>query len=204
MPLPAPPKNPAIPADIDPRTTPPGLLVQRLISRGVLPHVVLDYPRFDDLRQPVARVHIRLLTVAEQDRALADARLYIERLLAHSKKDGAVDWRPDELEHNARVTEILAMACREPDDPSKPFFPHGVIEIREHCTPTEIGILINAYAKLASHNPRLGDMTDEDIEAFLRVVKEGTLQDPFSFCSRDQLETLITFCVKSWGAPAAP
>lgn len=204
MPLPPPAKNPAIPADIDPRKVAPGLLVQRLISRGKLPHVVIDYPRFDDLRQPVARVHIRLLTVAEQDRALADARLYVERLLAHSKKDSAVDWRPEELEHNARVTEILAVACREPDDPSKPFFDSGVMEIREHCTPEEIGILINAYAKLASYNPRLGDMADEDIEAFLRVVKEGTLQDPFSFCSRDQLETLITYCVKSWVAPAAP
>ena len=100
-----------------------GELVQRLISRGVLPHSVVDYPRYDDTGLSVAKVHVRLLTVTEQDKALANARLYVERLLASSKKDQALDWRPDELEHNARITEVLATACREPDDPSKPFLP---------------------------------------------------------------------------------
>ena len=201
MPLPSKPS--VIPDDIDPRKTEPGLLVQRLISRGVLPHSVVDFPRLDDTGQPVARVHVRLLTVSEQDKALANARLYVERLLASGKKDQSLDWRPEELEHNARITELLATACREPSDPSKMFFT-GAWELREHCTPKEIGILSNVYAKLADHNPRLGDMTDEDIEAFLRVLKEGTLQDPFSYCSRDQLETLLIFCVKCLDAPAAP
>lgn len=199
MPLPSKPS--AIPSDIDPRKVPPGELVQRLISRGVLPHSVVDYPRYDDTGLSVAKVHVRLLTVTEQDKALANARLYVERLLASSKKDQALDWRPDELEHNARITEVLATACREPEDPSKPFFPGGVLEMREHCTPTELGVLTNVYTKLASHNPRLGDMTDEDIEGLLRAVKEGTLADPFSYCSRDQLEVLLSYCVRSWVAP---
>jgi hypothetical protein len=192
-----------IPDDIHPRKVPPGTLVQRLISRGSLPHAVVDYPRLDDAGLPVAKVHVRLLTIAEQDMALANARLYVERLLATSRKDQALDWRPEELEHNARITEMLAVACREPDDPSKPFFSSGPMEIREHTTPEEIGILANVYVKLANRNPRLGDMTDEEIEAFLRVVKEGTLEHPFSYCSREALEILITYCVRSWAAPEA-
>lgn len=202
MPLPQAKAASRIPADIDPRTTPPGVLVQRLISRGVLPHAVVDYPRYDDVKQPVAKVHIRILTVAEQDQCLANARLYVERLLASGKKDQALDWRPEELEHNARITEILAVACREPDEPEKPFFTHGVTDVRQHCTAEELGVLANVYASLVHRNPRLGDMTDEDIEAFLRVVKEGTLEHPFSFCSREQLEILCAYCVKSWDAPA--
>lgn len=200
MSLPPAPKPSAIPADIDPRKVLPGTLVQRLISRGQLPHAVVEYPRLDDVGQPVAKVYLRLLTIAEQDKALANARLYVERLLASGKKENALDWRPEELEHNARITELLSVACREPDDPSKPFFQGGVLEMREHCTPEEIGILSNLYGKLASHNPRLGDMTDEDIEVFLRVIKEGTLEHPFSYCSREQLEVLLTYCVKSWVA----
>jgi len=195
--MPLPENKPSkIPADIDPRHVAPGVLVQRLISRGKLRHAVADYPRYDDAGLPVAKVYVRLLTVAEQDLALANARLYVERLLASSKKDQALDWRPEELEHNARITEILAVACREPDDPDKPFFPHGVHEMREHCTPEELGGLANVYAKIAAQHPRLGDLTDGEIETFLRAVKEGTLEHPFSFCSREQLETLLDFCVR--------
>ena len=101
MPLPS---KSAIPSDIDPRKVAAGELVQRLISRGVLPHSVVDYPRYDDTGYPWPRIHVRLLTVTEQDKTLANARLYVERLLASNRKDQALDWRPDELEHNARIT----------------------------------------------------------------------------------------------------
>lgn len=190
-----------IPSDIDPKTTSPGLLVQRLISRGVVPHAVIDYPRLDSAGLAISKIHVRLLTVGEQDLALANARLYVERLLASGKKDsGGLDWRPEELEHNARVAEILAVACREPDDPEKQFFVHGTYDVREHCTPEELGILANVYASLASQRLRLGNLTDDDMEKFLRAIEEGAMQHPFSFCSREDLETLLAFAAKRLAA----
>ena len=132
MPLPSKPS--AIPSDIDPLKVPPGNWSSVSSAAAYSRTPSWDYPRYDDTGLSVAKVHVRLLTVTEQDKALANARLYVERLLASSKKDQALDWRPDELEHNARITEVLATACREPDDPSKPFFPGGVLEMREHCT----------------------------------------------------------------------
>lgn len=202
MPLP-PPKSSALPSDLDPAHTAPGPLVQRLINRGCLPSATVDYPRLDDLGKPVCKVTVRLLTVREQDEALASARAYVSKMLASGKKGDGLDWRPDELEHNARITEILAMACREPDDLSKPFFEHGVIEARQHCTAEELGVLANVYASLANRQARLGEMGEAEMEAFLRAVEEGALQHPFSYCSREQLEILLEYAVKSWVAKGA-
>lgn len=191
------------PADLDPRTTPPGLLVQRLILEGRLPFAEVFYPRLNAQDQPICKVYVRLLTAGEQDRALANARLHVERLLAGGKKEQALDWRPEELEHNARVTEFLAIACRDPADPAKPFFEHGVIDVREYCTSEELGVLANVYAGLNSKRPHLGNLTDADMEAFLRAVEVGAIEHPFSLCSREDLETLLAFAVRSWGGKGA-
>lgn len=203
MGLPQRPKASPFPADLDPSTTAPGVLVQRLITRGRIQFAVVPYPRYDAERKPVAHVHVRLLTVGEQDNALANARLHVERLLAGGKKEQALDWRPEELEHNARITEILAIACREPENPEKPFFEHGTVDIRTHCTPEELGALANVYGDLMTRNVHLGDLSDGEMEVFLRAIKEGTLEHPFSFCSREQLEILCAFCVRWLAAQGA-
>lgn len=195
MPLP-PPKSssaPKIPADLDPKKHPPSVVLQRLISRGILPHAVVPYPRFDDLGQPVVKVHIRLLTVGEQDLALANARQYVDRLVSNKTENAS---KAEELEHNARITELLAVACREPDDPEKPFFPHGPMDVRESATAEEIGVLANVYAKLMTERLYLNELTEEQMESMLRAVAEGSLQYPFSFCSREALEMLLSFAAK--------
>jgi len=198
--MPLPPKTSSIPADIDPRKVPPSQIVQRLIARGRLPHAVVDYPRFDEAGIPLVKVHVRLLTVGEQDVALANARVYVRRLIGEKNEEAS---RAEELEHNARIAEILAIACREPDDPSKPFFAHSVIDVREHCTAEELGILANVYASLASERLYLNRLTDEEMHAMLRAVAEGALSYPFSFCSREALEILLGFAARSLDAMGA-
>lgn len=182
-----------IPADLDPKTHPPSVVLQRLILRGKLPHAVVPYPRFDELGQPIVQVHVRLLTVGEQDLALAEARRYVDRLVSNKAENAS---RAEELEHNARITELLAVACREPDDPSKPFFRYGVMDVREHCTAEEIGVLANVYAKLMTERLYLNELSENEMESMLRAVAEGTLQYPFSFCSREALEMLLSFAAK--------
>lgn len=201
MPLPPKPasKNP-IPPGLDPSKNTPSQLVQHLISRGRLPHAVVDYPRFDEAGVPVVQVHIRLLTLKEQDLALANARAYVNRLTRVQAEGEA---RAEELEHNARIAEILAIACREPDDPSKPFFAYGVVDTREHCTAEELGILANVYATLASERLYLNQMNETEMNAILKAVAEGALSYPFSFCSREQLEILLGFAARSLDAMGA-
>ena len=200
--MPLPPKTASkspVPPGLDPSKNTPSQLVQHLINRGRLPHAVVDYPRFDDAGLPVVKVHIRLLTLKEQDLALANARAYVNRLTGKQQEG---EGRAEELEHNARVAEILAVACREPDDPSIPFFRHGVIDTREHCTAEELGILANVYATLASER-LFNQMNEAEMNAMLRAVAEGALSYPFSFCSREQLEILLGFAARSLDAMGA-
>jgi hypothetical protein len=139
---------------------------------------------------------LRLLTVREEDLALANARRYVAQQLQAKADD--LPWRPDELEHNSRVTELLAVACRDPDDPSKPFFGLGVVEARQHCTAEELGVLAAHYAKLKTQtHPNLRDLSEEEMDAWLKTIAEGWVQNPFAyFSSREQLETLLEYAAK--------
>lgn len=171
-----------------------GELMQRIISRGVLPHATVDYPRHDDAGLPVAKVYLRPLTQFELDVARANARAYVARLV-NEQKGASVSWKPEELEDNATAAEILAVACRHPDDPSKPFFPYGAMETRE-CTTEELAILFNHYNVIRERSyPTFREMSEADFAAWLKALEEDAEAFPFSLISRSRLEA---FCV--WAA----
>ena len=92
-----------------PRDVPPSELVRRLIDRGRPQSALVDYPRFDEAGKVICQVRLRALTEGELENALANARRETARLL-RSAGDEGLGWRPEELEHNARATEILAIA----------------------------------------------------------------------------------------------
>lgn len=178
-----------------PKNVPPSALFAELLSRGRPPFLVVDFPRFDEAGEPIAKVHVRLLTVREEDLALANARKYVSEQLRTRSED--LPWRPEELEHNARVTELLAVACRDAEDPSKPFFPMGVIDLRQHFTAEEIGVLAAHYAELKSRtHPRLREMTEEEMDEWLRVIAEGAMANPFAFFSVERLQTLCEYAAR--------
>lgn len=167
-----------------------GETMARIVSRGILPHATVDFPRWDDLGQPVARVYLRPLTQAELDMARANARAYVQRVLGNDKT--AATWRPEELEDNATAAEILAVACRNVDDPSKPFFEHGAMETRE-CTTEELAMLFNSYNEIREKSyPTFREMTDVEAAAWLKALEEDAEAFPFSRISRAKLEA---FCV---------
>lgn len=171
-----------------------GELMQRIISRGVLPHATVDYPRYDDAGLAVTKVYLRPLTQFELDGARANARAYVARIL-NEPKDRPVHWKPEELEDNATAAEILAVSCRHPDDPAQPFFPYGAMETRE-CTTEELAILFNHYNVIREKSyPTFRDMTEADFAAWLKALEEDAESFPFSLISRSRLEA---FCV--WAA----
>ena len=170
-----------------------GEVMARIIDRGRLPHATVDFPRLDDLGQPVARVYLRPLTQAELDVARANARAYVHRILGDPKN--GVPWKPEELEDNATAAEILAVACRNADDPARPFFEHGAMETRE-CTTEELAILFNHYNVIRERSyPTFREMTDAEAAAWLKALEEDAESFPFSLTSRSRLEA---FCV--WAA----
>lgn len=183
---------PARPEFAPPKDVPPSALVSLLISRGRPPFLVVDFPRFDAAGEPICKVMVRLLTVREEDLCLANARKYVAESLQTKADD--LPWRPEELEHNARITEILAIACRDAEDPEKAFFGYGVTEARRYFTAEELGVLALTYAKLKSQtHPRLKEMSIEEMNAWLATLAEGWQQNPFAYLSREQLETLCEY-----------
>lgn len=172
----------------------PSAFVAALIAKAHRPHAVIDFPLADADGKPVARVHIRGLSQAEEDLAFANARAYTAAL---TKGDGEDRWQPEELEHNARASEILAIACRKEDEPSRPFFEHGVVDTREFETDV-LGQLMNAYDELKeSYYPRITTLTQAEFDAWVNVIAEGAESLPFSRYSRTQLEALCRSSVTS-------
>lgn len=178
-----------------PRDKGPSELLQILISRTRAPSVVIDFPRYDPATgEPVQKVMIRTLTLLEEDSALARGRRYAAAALQQKTSEE----QPEELAHNAKLAEVIAIAARDPEDPAKPFFRYGVGELREFCTAEEIGTLARAYARLRDEtHPRLRDLNKDDLEAWIDTIGEGVLGDPFSYFSHAKLATLCEYAVTS-------
>lgn len=200
-----------------------GAVVMELISKGKPPSVVLDFPRHDANGNPVCKVRLRRLTNLEMIDALANARQELGRLV---KKGDELPWRPDEMEHNLRAFEILAVACRrvsyrcETHQGVKGFFPHkcpqcldvmpeyidsekldppffeyGSMEAKRYFDDDEMGVLLNSYATLKSQtHPELSELSVEEMRFWIKVIAEGLKEHPFSYFSREQLETLTQYC----------
>lgn len=167
----------------------------RIISRGRLPHAVVDFPRYDDLGVPVGKVYLRPLTQFEQDLCRVNAAAYIQRTMGDQKIDPR--WKPEEFEDNAVLAEILAIACRDADEPEKPFFTYGVTETRE-CTTDELAMLVASYNAIREKSyPTFRDMSETEMLAWVRVLEEDAEQFPFSRVSRSRLEAFCVWAAKS-------
>jgi len=178
------------------KSIPAAGLFASVISRGRLPNATVDFPRYDAEGKAVAQVYVRVLTQREQDLARANACKYVADVLSGARNE--VKWKPDELEDNALAAEILAVSCRNADDPEKPFFQHGIIDARDHCTPDELGILLAVYAGLREkHYPALRTMSEDEMWAWTKVLEEGADAFPFSRLSRAKLEGYCVWAAKS-------
>ena len=169
-----------------------GRTVAEILTRGRPPFVVIDFPRYDATGEPIARVHMRLLTIAEEQLALAQARTNCARLT----KD-ASEYKSDltDLEHNERMAEIIAIAARRDDDPSQAFFEAGRLEV-DQFTSDEIGVLVAAYARLKDENPRVDQLSQADFEEAIKVLEKGLESFPFSSWPRLMLDRFTERCVR--------
>lgn len=187
MPLPS-KKGPSAAANL-----PAGPLFAHVISKGRLPNATVDFPRYDDLGASVAKVYLRVLNQFELDTARANALRYVIEATSGSNQN--LPWRPEELEENAVIAEILAVACRDPQNPEEKFFSLGVIEVRQ-CTVDELAMLFASYNAIREKAyPTLQEMSEEEFVLWTKVLAEGAEQFPFSRVSRPKLEA---YCM--WAA----
>lgn len=177
-----------------PKTLKASALVAKLLAEGAVPNATIDFPRRRPGGEPICKVYVRLLDQVEEDLCLANAAQYTDRMLKDGKN---LPWKAEELEHNARCSEILAVACRNPDDPERPFFEFGVAETRLFTT-DELSQIMLVYMSLKEEAwPALRSMASEEFEAWVTTIAEGSLAYPFSQFSRAKLETFADSCAKS-------
>lgn len=183
---------------IDPNTSPSEHVAKLLTMQR--PHKLVDFPRWTPDGKAPVKVFIRLLTAHEEMAALANARVYMKQLLKGSLD---LEWRPVEIDENARAIEVLSIACRNPDNPEKPFFELGAVEMRKHFGTDELAILWNDYRKLKEElHPLLrDDLTEKELDIWIATLKEGVAEFPFSAFTRSRLEQLLTYAVKSGTFP---
>lgn len=171
-----------------------GRLFSQVISRGRIPNATVDFPRYCEDGTAAARVYIRPLTQRELDLARSNAYAYVSECLVHGKES---KWKPEELEDNATASEILAVACRDPEDPTKAFFEYGVMETRE-CTTEELAMLFTSYNAIREKAyPTLDTMSEPEMWAWVRALEEGAENFPFSRLSRAKLEAFSLWAAKS-------
>lgn len=162
-------------ARMPPSDVPASLVVRELIARGKPPSVVVDFPMFDEAGKPIAKVRIRLLTDHEQTMALANARAEVARLVKDASRD--LPWRPEEMEHNTRATEILAVACRlvryrcEAHPVVAGYYPHA-------C-PT-CGEAMTEYVDDKNLDPPFFDHGVLEARRYFRNVELGTLWNAYA------------------------
>ena len=167
--------------------------IAQLIAKAHRPVSVVDFPVLDAMGEPVSRVAIRGLSQNEEDVAFANAQIYVEQLMRSSEKPL---WKPDELEHNARASEILAVACRQVEDQSLPFFAHGVVDTREFGTDV-LGFMFLAYLDhRQKFYPRLSELDDKTFEEWVTKIALGVGDDPFFVTSRGMLEDFSRSAVR--------
>jgi len=171
----------------------PSKTVAEILARGRPPFVEIDFPRYDHEGNPIARVHLRLLTLAEEQIALAQARANCVRLTDQSK-----DYKSDlnDLEHNERMAEIISIAARQVDDPSLAFFESGRQEL-DLFTSDEVGVLVAAYVRLKEENPRVEQMSKLDFDELIRALDKDLESFPFSSWPRLTLDRFTEQCVHS-------
>jgi hypothetical protein len=132
------------------------------------------------------RVVLRVLSKREMDLARANAESTVKDLKV---KEGRSF---DELFEEAKIVEILAVACRDPDAPEQPWA--NPLELATSLSAGEITVLWEAYTKHQDEcSPILGDVTEEQFEALVDMIaREGDTAPLLSFASPLRNACIVT------------
>jgi len=153
----------------------------------------VDFPRKDKDGKPICEVIIQVMSQAEMMAANAEAEKTARKLLKDSiPAKGEKSRGYDELITSAGCVEILWRVCRHPDDPKLPFF-RSKMDITEHLTVDEIGVLFNCYAMTAAkYGPVINEFeSDSELEAWIQTLAEAKNWAPLGFLSLGALRQLV-------------
>ena len=191
-----------------PKDVPASELWQKLAS-AQRPTTIVDYPAKDGDGRPIAQVAIRVLSVAELHGCRANATRYAREQLPDAKP-GEIGY--EEIYREDLLAQLLAVACRQPDNVDLPFFPYGPKDVRTR-TSDELAVLLSAYNEHARvSGPILNEMTVDEMNAWVKRLQEGArTASPLSFLGSEAKNELILHLVSllsrsstDSGSPGSP
>lgn len=169
----------------------------RILSSLERPSEVVGYPRFTADGEPVFRFRMRILTSQELDQAAAAADAYTRRILKDRHKFTSADiaemrsesWR--EIFDNARLVELLYIACRDEENPKEPLFTTPD-DLRKLCTADEQAQLFHTYIAVQERYGPLWRMLDEDeIDKWIDRLTAGVDSYPLADLGQGVLIQLV-------------
>lgn len=170
-------------------------LIRKLISVEP-PSEVLGFPRYNEDGTPLFEFRMRVLTQQEIDECGVNAERHARDVLAGKAKGGedikavrAEAW--EEIFINAKLVELLYLACREKDDVTKTLFV-APSRMRKILTQDELAALFSAYQSLQfKFGPLWRVLTDDEVDAWVEKLVGGMHAYPLSQLPPGQLVQLV-------------
>lgn len=166
------------------------------LAQSTRPFRVVDFPRTDaDTGAPIGKLAIVVLTQAEIMTCHAAAEGYAQEMLKRPelRQSGSLGY--EDLYRDAKVCEMLTRACRRVDENGKvlpiPLFATAK-DLRNQLVPNEIAVLISAYIDWQQESgPIVGSMTQDEMDAWLELLKEGGSRLPLARLSSEARTDLL-------------
>ena len=147
---------------------------------------LVDYPGKDE---SPGQVRIRVLTVTEMQECRTAAEKEAKKMLGTETRAGDLGY--EDIYRNEIVVQVICKACRQVEDTRAPAFPSAKLA-RDKLTEDDFAVLFEAYKSWkAEAGPIVSEMTEETLDAWLRVLQEGASRVPFSQLSSAALIDLI-------------
>lgn len=154
------------------------------------PNREVDFPRKNEVGDPVGKVALWVLTQEEQMICAAAAEAFAKKQVPNGQRD---DIGYATVYANASVVEILYRSCREPSDLTRPIFPSPTL-IRQNLTTEECARLFESYLQTQLElGPIVAHLSPAELDAWIdRIGQGGLAASPFPLLS-SEMQTLLAF-----------
>src|SRR5271167_2649250 len=130
-------------------------------------------------KQSPGDIILWVLTEAQMMFCRATAEMTAKALLNNETHVGDLGY--EEIYRQEMVIEMMAIACRDPEDTNLPIFPTGK-HMRDQLTTDEIGVICVSYNEHRRMcGPMISMMTEEELEAWEKLLVEGASIGPLAF-----------------------
>jgi hypothetical protein len=173
----------------------PGDLWRRLSERP-RPMTEIDFPAKNADGTPIGRCKLRVLTENELSVCRAQADIAAKTILgASAPKAGEISFGYEDIYRNESIGQLLALACRDAEDPNLPVF-QTPKQARTALTTDEMAVLYQAYCSWRTEcGPVVSELTKDELDAWLRVLMEGGSRLPLANLSGAATSDLVMFLV---------